>query len=51
MPERLEGCSAAGVLLHVFIPVFFFVSLWPNVSYGLLIHEVSRSQTMTYHSW
>jgi len=35
MPERLEGCSAAGVLFHVFIPAFFLslsmaqCELWP----------------------
>ena len=28
-------------------PLFFFVALWPNVSHGLLILEVSRSHTTT----
>jgi len=27
---------------------FFFVALWPNAGYGLLVHEVSRSHTSTH---
>jgi hypothetical protein len=30
---------------------FFFVALRPNAGHGLLIFEVSRSQTTTHHSW
>jgi hypothetical protein len=30
--------------------IFFFVALRPNAGHDLLIHEVSRSHTMTHHS-
>jgi len=30
--------------------LFFPMMLWPNVCHSLLIHDISRSNTMTHHS-
>jgi len=39
-------------LLFYFILFFLFpVALRPNAGYGFLILEVSRSHTLTHHSW
>jgi hypothetical protein len=32
------------------LSLIFFVALWPNVGYSLLIHGVSGSHTTTHHS-
>jgi len=37
-------------LLYLVIFVFFFVALQPNADQGLIIFEVSKSQTTTLHS-
>ena len=48
-PQRPSCCSSSH---HLFSFIYFF-PLWrnsPPVGQGLLIHEVSRSHTTTYHS-
>jgi hypothetical protein len=43
--------SASEFILSTNITFFPPVALRPNAGHGLLILEVSRSQTTTHHSW
>jgi hypothetical protein len=36
---------------YIYCWPFFSVALWPNAGHGVLILEVSRSNTMTHHIW
>ena len=40
------------IYIYIYIYIYFYpVALRPNVGHGLLIPEISRSHTTTYHTW